>query len=72
MEKVRTDFAPSQYSTGTRSHAGFPFFSKVTLVVMGSHIGADAALPKPEKYSFRVTMKAGGKTGSAGFDYVLK
>jgi hypothetical protein len=39
---------------------------------MGSHIGADAALPKPEKYSFRVTMKGGGQTGSAGFDYVLK
>jgi hypothetical protein len=32
-------------------------FSKVTLVVIGSHIGFDAALPKPGKYSFRVTMK---------------
>ncbi len=49
-----------------------PSTSKVTLVVMGSHIGADVALPKPGKYAFRVTVVGGGKRGYAVFDYKLK
>jgi hypothetical protein len=46
--------------------------SKGTLVVMGSHIGADVALPKPGKYSFKVTAEGGGQKGSAAFDYQLR
>ena len=46
--------------------------SKVTLVVMGEHIGADVALPKPGKYSFKVTAEGGGQKGTAAFDYQLK
>jgi hypothetical protein len=46
--------------------------SKVTLVVMGTHIGADVALPQPGKYAFRVTVAGGGQKGSAVFDYKLK
>jgi hypothetical protein len=46
--------------------------SKVTLVVMGAHIGADVALPHPGKYAFRVSVMGGGKKGDAVFDYKLK
>ena len=46
--------------------------SKVPLVVMGEHIGADVALPKPGKYSFKVTAEGGGQKGTAAFDYQLK
>jgi hypothetical protein len=47
--------------------------SKVPLVVMGSHIGADVALPLPGKYSMRVTATGSGKNaqGYAVFDYRL-
>ena len=46
--------------------------SKVALVVMGSHIGADVSLPKPGKYSFKVTAEGSGQKGTAAFDYQLK
>ena len=46
--------------------------SKGALVVMGSHIGADVSLPKPGKYSFKVTAEGGGQKGTAAFDYQLK
>jgi len=46
--------------------------SKVALIVMGGHIGADVALPKPGKYSFRVTAQGGGQKGTAEFRYELK
>lgn len=46
--------------------------SKVTLVVMGGHIGADVNLPKAGKYTFRVTAEAGGRKGSAEIAYELK
>jgi len=46
--------------------------SKVELVVMGAHIGADVPLPKPGKYDFRVTVVGGGQRGYAVFDYKLK
>jgi hypothetical protein len=46
--------------------------SKVTLVVMGGHIGADVNLPKAGKYTFRVNAEGGGKKGSAEFPYELK
>jgi len=46
--------------------------SKAALVVMGSHIGADVALQKPGKYSFKVTAEGGGQKGTAAFDYQLK
>ena len=46
--------------------------SKVTLVVMGGHIGADVNLPKAGKYAFRVSAEGGGHKGSAEFPYELK
>jgi hypothetical protein len=46
--------------------------SKVTLVVMGGHIGADVNLPKAGKYTFRVNVEGGGRKGTAAFGYQLK
>jgi hypothetical protein len=46
--------------------------SKVTLIVMGGHIGADVNLPKAGKYTFKVSAEGGGQKGNATFDYVLK
>jgi hypothetical protein len=46
--------------------------SKVTLVVMGGHIGADVNLPKAGKYAFRIDAEGGGRKGSAEFPYELK
>jgi hypothetical protein len=46
--------------------------SKVTLVVMGGHIGADVKLPKAGKYAFRVDVEGGGQKGTAVFDYQFK
>ena len=46
--------------------------SKVTLVVMGGHIGADVGLPTPGKYTFKAQIESGGKNGSATFSYTLK
>jgi nitrogen fixation protein FixH len=46
--------------------------TKVTLVVMGGHIGADVNLPKAGKYTFRVNAEGGGNKGSAEFTYDLK
>jgi hypothetical protein len=46
--------------------------SKVTLVAMGGHIGADVSLPHKGTYAFRVTLAGGGQRGYAVFDYKLK
>jgi hypothetical protein len=46
--------------------------SKVTLVVMGEHIGADVGLPTPGKYTFTADIESAGKKGSATFSYTLK
>jgi hypothetical protein len=46
--------------------------SKVTLVVMGEHIGADVAMPTPGKYTFKAEIESGTKKGSATFSYTLK
>ena len=46
--------------------------SKVTLVVMGEHIGADVSMPTPGKYTFKADIESGGKKGSATFSYTLK
>ena len=46
--------------------------SKVTLVVMGEHIGADVGLPTPGKYTFDAEIESPGKKGSATFSYTLK
>ena len=60
--------------TGTAEIAGpdKASSSKVTLIVMGGHIGADVNLPTAGKYSFNVSAEGGGKKGSATFGYVLK
>ncbi|HZW35783.1 MAG: hypothetical protein ACM319_05685, partial [Deltaproteobacteria bacterium] len=39
--------------------------SKVTLVVMEGHIGADVDLPKPGEYTFTAEIESGGKKGNA-------
>ncbi len=46
--------------------------SKVTLVVMGEHIGADVGMPTPGKYSFKAEIESADKKGSATFSYTLK
>jgi len=46
--------------------------SKVTLVVMGEHIGADVRMPTPGKYTFKAEIESAGKKGSATFSYTLK
>ncbi len=46
--------------------------SKVTLVVMGGHIGADVGLPTPGKYTFEADIESADKKGSATFSYTLK
>lgn len=46
--------------------------SKVTLVVMGGHIGADVGLPTPGKYTFKADIESADKKGSATFSYMLK
>ena len=46
--------------------------SKVTLVVMGEHIGADVGMPTPGKYTFKAEIESADKKGSATFSYALK
>jgi hypothetical protein len=46
--------------------------SKVTLMLMGEHIGADVGLPTPGKYTFKTDIESGAKKGSATFSYTLK
>ncbi|MFZ2223894.1 MAG: hypothetical protein WAV26_04320 [Candidatus Deferrimicrobium sp.] len=46
--------------------------SKVTLVVMGGHIGADVGMPTPGKYTFNAEIESPGKKGRATFSYTLK
>ncbi len=46
--------------------------SKVTLIVMGGHIGADVGLPTPGKYTFKAEVESAGKKGSATFTYTMK
>lgn len=46
--------------------------SKVTLVFMGDHIGADVDLPKPGEYAFQVDIESGGRKGSATFSHTVK
>jgi hypothetical protein len=46
--------------------------SKVTLVGMGEHIGADVGMPSPGQYTFKAEIESGAKKGSATFPYTLK
>jgi len=46
--------------------------SKVALVVMGGHIGADVGMPTPGKYTFDAEIESGAKKGNATFSYTLK
>jgi len=46
--------------------------SKVTLVVMGGHIGADVGMPTPGKYTFTTDIESADKKGSATFSYTLR
>jgi hypothetical protein len=46
--------------------------SKVTLIPMGEHIGADVNMPTPGKYTFMADIESAGKKGSATFSHTLK
>jgi hypothetical protein len=46
--------------------------SKVRLVAMEGHIGADVDLPKPGEYTFAAEFESDGKKGGATFSYTLK
>ncbi|HEY3491204.1 MAG TPA: hypothetical protein VGK27_13940 [Candidatus Deferrimicrobiaceae bacterium] len=41
-------------------------------MVMQGHFGADVNLPKPGKYTFKVEITSGGKTGSETFTHKVK
>lgn len=47
-------------------------FSKVTLVGMGAHIGADVTLPQPGEYTFTAEIESDGRKGSVTFSHTLK
>ena len=46
--------------------------SKVALVAMGEHIGADVRLPQPGEYTFKAEIESGGTKGSVIFSHTLK
>ena len=46
--------------------------SKVTLILMGEHIGADVGMPTPGKYTFKAETESAGRKGNAIFSYTLK
>ena len=46
--------------------------SKVTLAVMGEHIGADVGMPVPGKYTFKADVESAGRKASATFSCTLK
>ena len=46
--------------------------SKVTLVPMGGHIGADVDMPTAGKYTFKADISSGDAKGSATFSYSVK
>jgi len=45
---------------------------KTAIAAMAGHFGVDINLPKPGKYTFKVTMESGGKKGSATFSHAVK
>ncbi|MBI5342065.1 MAG: hypothetical protein HZB63_01860 [Deltaproteobacteria bacterium] len=45
---------------------------KTAIAAMAGHFGVDINLPKPGKYTFKVTMESGGKKGSATFSHTVK
>ncbi len=42
------------------------------LVAMQGHFGADVELPKPGKYTFKLSIESGGRKGTATFTHVVK
>lgn len=46
--------------------------SKVKLVLMGGHIGANVAMPTPGTYTFEADIESADKKGSATFSYMLE
>lgn len=46
--------------------------SKANFMVMEGHFGADVALPKPGKYTFKVAIQSGGQMGTASFRHTVK
>jgi len=45
---------------------------KSTFMAMEGHFGADVNLPRPGKYTFKVSIESAGKKGSATFSYAVK
>ena len=64
---------PVTEGTGTVTVVG-PDKSETTYSVTGmqGHFGADINMPKPGKYTCRVKLESGGKTGTSTFHYTLK
>ncbi len=46
--------------------------ARTELMAMGDHAGADITLSGPGKYRFTLEVEAGGKKGSASFEYEVK
>jgi translation elongation factor EF-1beta len=45
---------------------------KSDFMAMEGHFGADVNLPRPGKYTFKVSIESGGRKGSATFSYAVK
>jgi len=45
---------------------------KTDFMAMEGHFGADVNLPKPGKYTFKVSIESGDKKGSATFTHTVK
>ena len=45
---------------------------KTDLMAMSGHFGADIDLPKPGKYTFKVSIESGKEKGSATFSHSMK
>ncbi len=64
---------PVEEGTGTVTVTGPEKKSgKTDLMAMAGHLGADVDLPKPGRYTFKVVVKSGGKTGNASFSHTIK
>lgn len=45
---------------------------KTDFMAMEGHFGADVDLPKPGKYTFKVSVESAGRNGSATFSHTVK
>lgn len=64
--------APGVAGNVTVTGPGKASSSRVTLVTMGEHVGADVEMPASGKYTFQAEIESGARKGSATFSCTLK